>query len=96
MKYFVALMMAGLVLVWRAFAVTVLWAWFIVPLFALPPLSVAGAVGIMGVVALLVPNRADKTDLKDLPMEKVAGMAVTAAQFPAVALLVGWVAKLFV
>ena len=96
MRYVVALMLSGLVFVWRAFAVTVLWTWFIVPLFALPPLPVAGAVGIMVVAALLVPNRADKTDLKDLPMEKVVGMAVTAGNCAAVALLVGWVAKLFV
>ena len=96
MKYVVAVVMSALVFVWRAFAVTVLWAWFIVPLLALPPLPVAGAAGITAMVALFVPNRAGVVDLKDLPMEKVVGMSITAAQFPAVALIVGWVAKLFV
>jgi len=96
MKYVVALVMAFLVFVWRAFAVTVLWTWFVVPLFALPSLPGASAAGITAMVALLVPSRAGVVDLKDLPMEKVAGMSVTAAQFPAVALFVGWVAKLFV
>ena len=96
MKYVVALMMAFLVFVWRAFAVTVLWTWFVVPLFALPSLPVAGAAGITAMIALFVPNRAGVVDLKDLPLAKVVGMSVTAAQFPAVALIVGWVAKLFV
>ena len=95
MKYVVALMMVGFVFVWRAFAVTVLWAWFIVPLFALPPLPVAGAVGILAMSALLVPYRADKTALKDLPTEEVVGMSITAAGVPAVAVFIGWGAKLF-
>ena len=96
MKYVVAMAMAFLVFVWRAFAVTVLWAWFIVPLFALPSLPVAGAAGITAMVALLVPNRVEKSDLKDLPLEKVVSMSIAAAGFPAVALFVGWIATLFV
>lgn len=46
-------------IVGRALALRVLWGWFVVPTFALPPLSLAVAAGLVTITYLLFPGQRD-------------------------------------
>lgn len=79
---------------WRAYVATVLWRWFVVPLFALQPLPLAGALGLIVLVALAGPDPLKHQAEETRPMAKVLGaMVVSAFARPLAALLLGaWVA----
>jgi hypothetical protein len=100
MKVFVALLIApsvaaglvGLMLLFAvnsAFPLTLLWAWFLVPLGA-PSLSVAHAMGALTIISLMrgirptPPNRESKD---------IAGDVFATATLPWMALLCGWIIK---
>ena len=96
MKYFVALAMAAIVMVWRGYAITVLWAWFAVATFALPALTIPVAIGLTLVVYLLAPHTATTLNLEAATSEQVVRTTLTAAGVPMVGLMLGWVVHLFV
>lgn len=77
--------------IWRGFVLSLLWAWFIVPLFGLPALSIPYAIGLSIVVGFL-SHQAGKVD-----DDQNWGSAVTvAALYPALALLAGWIVTKFI
>lgn len=90
---------AGLVLIAGAvflaavcngFALWLLWGWFMVPL-GIPPIGIAWAVGLSTVATMLLPSPSRaKSDGGEwyIPLLELLGK-------PALALLVGWVAKSF-
>lgn len=82
--------------IWRGYVLTILWAWFIVPVFHLPVLGVVAAIGISLVVTFLTfqfpePNPEDNRSVG----EKTAHSIVMSLVWPAIALLSGWVYHLF-
>lgn len=81
---------------WSGFTLSVLWGWFVVPLFGQPALSVAQAYGIALVVRVAkgLDTRTEKTpDSFGVVLGKAFVLAPMAC---GLFLLFGWVAKSFV
>lgn len=81
---------------WSGFTLSVLWGWFVVPMFGLPALSVAQAYGIALVVraAKGVDTRTEKNpDSFGVVLGKAFFLAPLISGF---SLLFGWVAKSFI
>jgi len=75
----------------KAFVTAKLWAWFIVPTFAAPQISLPVAYGISVISVLLTYQRGGKTE-EDRKASEILGFAIAA---PLVALLFGYIATLF-
>lgn len=73
----------------QGWVLSILWAWFIVPMFNLPPLGILQAIGITLVVGLLTGS-AYKAPQNKENGERYAAI-VTAVIGPFVVLLVGWI-----
>lgn len=81
---------------WSGFTLSVLWGWFVVPMFGLPALSVAQAYGIALVVraAKGLDTRTEKSpDSFGVVLGKAFVLAPLISGF---SLLFGWVAKSFI
>jgi hypothetical protein len=76
--------------IWEAFALKVLWGWFLVPL-GLPAIGMAHAVG-LALIATLLTHQAPSNMTSDERQSQVIGWGLAT---PAVALIVGWIAKGF-
>lgn len=77
--------------IWRGYALSIIWGWFMVPTFGLPALSIPVAIGLSVVVGMLT-SHAMKTDDKQSPVAAV----LIAFLVPVFALLIGWIAKSFI
>lgn len=92
---FVAVIVAGLFLlmalawIWEGYVLSILWGWYAVPLFKLPELSVAAAVGIAVTVGMVTSQYVPKKD-KDQMVYAYIFLK------PAMALLIGWIALRYV
>ncbi|ULR87407.1 hypothetical protein [Comamonas sp. B21-038] len=81
---------------WSGFTLSVLWGWFVVPVFSLPALSVAQAYGI-ALVVRTAKGWDTRTDKNADSFGTLLGRAFMAAPLVSgVSLLFGWVAKSFV
>ena len=90
-----ALMVGGYL--WRGYVLSILWGWFAVPIFHLPRLSIASAIGISIVVGFLTyqtPEDVEKPDRTQVHVWTRAVILVTL--LPAISLGVGWVVHMFV
>ena len=70
--------------------ISVLWGWFMVPLFGLPPLAIAQAIGVGLVVALLTHQAQPYQQGNQDNM----GLLIIFAK-PAMFLLMGWIVRMF-
>ncbi|MNL15671.1 hypothetical protein D3C87_1366730 [compost metagenome] len=75
--------------VWRGYVLSILWGWFIVSAFGLPPLTIPLAIGVSLIVGFLT-IRHTKEEQLEMPVR----IWLTAAM-PALVLLVGWVVTKF-
>jgi hypothetical protein len=76
--------------IWRGFVLSILWGWFMVPLFGLPALNIPFAIGIALVVGFLTHQSSNENEKTDW------GNSITmAVMYPALILLVGWVVTFF-
>ena len=77
----------------RGYVMVRLWAWFMIPMFKLPPLPVAGAIGLMVVVGMVTtkyePKKKDKTE--DFTYSKAITNMLITTLIPLVFLLEGWI-----
>lgn len=91
----IGVLLAGVAIVWQGFVIVQLWNWFITPTFALAPLSLAVAVGIMFtarfIVGLWALNQPKEEDKKKAVWKPIA----TSFLVPAIYLLFGWLVTLF-
>jgi len=87
--------LAALYAIWGGYVLTCLWGWFVVPTFALPPLTLAQAIGVSLIVGYLTNQYTPKqykqeNDIKLDDVGRAAGYAI----FPhAFALLAGLLVK---
>ena len=87
--------LAALASIWKGYVLTVLWAWFVVPIFGLPVLSLAPAIGISLMVSFLT-HQSDATTAKEgTPTDRFAKSVSHALIAPAVVLGIGWVVNQF-
>lgn len=93
MEAFIAMIISILIsipiTVWQGFVLTKLWAWFIVPVFALPALGLIPAIGLALVISLLtthIPATNEDVRLERLLVHQL----VMGFVLPAFALLSGW------
>lgn len=81
--------------VWEGYAISVLWGWFVVPVFHAPPLHLAQAIGLDLVVSVFrwtVPSKADY----DEPLSSSAPRTLSFRLLtPGIALLFGAVVRCF-
>lgn len=76
------------------YSFTILWAWFIVPTFGLPELTIAEAIGIRMVAAFISPKIGKKDER---PFSEVMSDAVAfSIVFPLLTLAVGWLVHLWI
>lgn len=80
--------LAGGALLLRGFVASVLWGWFIVPVFNAPPLGYLSALGVMLTVSLCTPKQ-------DSPKDRTLTQTMTAMFLPPLmSLLCGWLVTL--
>lgn len=87
---------------WRAWVLTQLWAWLVVPIFHFPALRLIGAYTISLIVAFLTVSRGTETSTENKASVKPNWPAIMGKTIgwtllgPAVSLGVGWIAHFFV
>ncbi len=79
---------------WRGFVLVKLWSWFIVPVFHLPLLTYAPAIGLSLVVGFLVYQyHSDEADQRPAG-EKFTHACIISFIYPLIVLMIGWVVSL--
>lgn len=81
--------------VWWAHVLTILWAWFIVPQFEAPPLTLASAIGISLVAGMFKATLQSHTYDADDPENDTYTRAVAAFVTPLMMLVVGAIVRSF-
>ena len=98
MEIIIAILGVGALLVigsiWRGYVFSILWGWFAVPVFGLPTLSIAAAIGIAMLISFLVYQPQHYEDTRS-DYQKIASAIGVVIFYPALVLLVGWVVTLF-
>ena len=78
------------------FVLSVLWRWFIIPIFSLPPLSIPQATGIAIIVEFLTTYQDQRQGEDDKGLtEKIIKSLFYAICYPMIILGLGWVIQLF-
>lgn len=90
-----ALLISVPLMIWRAFVITVLWGWFVVPQFGLQPLGMVSAIGLTAVVRVFTSHLNNTESDKDKQNESIAGAIANSILVPALALLTGWIVLQF-
>jgi len=81
-------------IVWKGFVLTVLWGWFVVPLFRLPELTIPAALGLSLVVGYMTKDGQQMKTGEDFGGAVFKALIALALK-PAVTLGVGWVIRGF-
>lgn len=76
----------------NGWTLTLLWRWFVVPVFPVPPLTISAAIGISLVMAYLT-HQCEDLRIKDErdPETKFGHALAWALAKPGCALLIGWI-----
>ena len=82
--------------IWRGFVFMKLWAWFIVPVFHLPMLTIVIAIGVSMVVSFLTyhSTNIDRNDTRSSSEKFTTDIAAT-IMYPATFLFLGWIVQMF-
>jgi hypothetical protein len=93
----ISLILVPFTLAWYGYVAHVMWAWFLVPIFGLPAISVTQAIGLRTTVQFLITTALKQP--KDMNDEERLGEFIWGVLcdvfVPALVLLVGWVVKHF-
>jgi len=80
--------------IFNGYVLSLLWGWFVVPVFSLPKLPVTSAIGLSLVVGYLTHQVPEE---KTRPFGEMMSRAIAlAALKPSLALLFGWILRWFV
>ena len=81
---------------WYGYALSLLWAWFIAPIFGLPALTITQALGVAIVVGLLthqaMPN---DSNAHTTAIDKLIPAVITLIFRPLMAIICGWIVHSF-
>lgn len=89
--FFTMLILSPLVAFWRAFVLSKLWGWYLVPL-GLPPISKLQAFGLTWIAFLLTSRNVSAQPAGKGASDLMASWLATVAVMPGAALLFGWLA----
>lgn len=90
------LLLGPVAVIWRGYVLSVLWAWFMVPL-GMRPIGIALAIGLSLVASLLTGTAfLDTSKEHREPLENVLNAIAMAALVPALGLLIGWIVSGFI
>lgn len=78
----------------KGWALTVLWGWFVAPVFHLPQLSLPAAIGLGAIVSFLTWEGVDAQEPERTRTERIARVIVVWSR-PLLAVGFGWVVHLF-
>lgn len=82
--------------VWKGFVLSVMWGWFVVPYFQLPPLTIPLAIGISMIASMLTWHRTGSEAQNDKSASEQFTTAAALSLFlPAFMLLSGWIVTKF-
>jgi Na+(H+)/acetate symporter ActP len=80
----------------NGWVLSVLWGWFIVPIFNAPQLSIPYAIGISFIIHMLTNKQSDTTNNKDKDVTTIIIEALVSTFItPLLVLLFGWIVTLF-
>lgn len=80
---------------WMGYTLSVLWGWFVVPMFGLPQLSIAAAYGIILIARAVQKMPSVEKDKVNLG-KKLAEDFIRAPLICGLFLLIGWITKAYV
>jgi hypothetical protein len=79
--------------IWRGYVLSVIWGWLVVPMFALPPITVLGAIIISMMVGFLTYQHS--TSPRDPEKTGWGHMLGISFGYPAAVLFIAWIVKMF-
>ena len=91
MRVLFLLSMAPFIAAWYGFTLSVMWAWFVVPVFHVDPLRVPYAIGLAYIVQWLTHPTSRPEDAPEAEQ-----LLIMAAAKPLVLLLAGWIVTWFI
>ena len=91
----IVILLAAVIL--NGWALSVMWGWFIIPVFNAPPLDIAPAIGLAMVVSFLTARRKTESRTKGEKgkWENLLTELAIAVLYPLMALAFGYVVQLF-
>jgi putative flippase GtrA len=81
--------------IWRGYALSKLWLWFIVSTFGAAPLGIAQSIGLSLMASFLTHQVDTYQDKEKSSNERMTERVLYAFLSPAMALLIGWIVKGF-
>lgn len=93
MKTLILLPVVIVLIIWRGFAISTLWLWFVVSTFGLAPLGVAQSIGLALIASVLCSQYFGYQDKDKSETERLAASVAYQFLSPAAALFTGWIAK---
>lgn len=91
---FAWLALTGAGTAWYGWILTILWAWFVVPTFRAPVLTLPVAIG-LALIARLFGFSTSSTDEKKSQADRFSYVAVWMITMPAMSLGIGWLVHLW-
>ena len=88
--FFIYCLAIPIAILWKAYVLSVLWGWFVVPL-GVPPISIAWAYGLSCIVGLFWYN-ALSSDSTETGLAKAFSGLLKVILVPLLALFFGWIA----
>jgi len=79
----------------NGWALSVMWGWFVIPVFGLPPLSVVAAIGISMVVRMMTWTGDGDNDSGKSSQEKIITAIAKAFISPLITLAIGYIVHSF-
>lgn len=80
----------------NGWAFATLWGWFIVPIFALPSLRLAEAIGVALIVSFLTAPRMKQDEITESLGEVIVNATLQLILYPLISVSIGWIVYQFV
>jgi hypothetical protein len=80
----------------NGWVLSILWGWFVLPLFGLPSLSIPKAIGLALVVGVLTKQDTQSESSNKETSNPIMALIARAVFAPLFVLLIGWVVKLYI
>lgn len=80
----------------QGYVLSLLWLWFIVPIFAIKSISIAQSIGLIIIAEFLTHQYQQSTLEKEQAIDLLKGSIKTLIITPLIMLAVGWIVKQFV